>query len=1049
MARIILRHEGHTSEYRITGVTMIGRQSTNDIVVLTEKASRQHARITPSGRQFVLEDLGSSNGTFVNGIKIQRHTLEHGDEIRIGDAILTFMGDLSTSLEGQTLGNYRIHNKIGQGGMGTVYKATQISMDRIVALKILRDELSSDREFVKAFLNEARAAGRLNHPNVVRVHDFGEVGGIYYFSMEYVDGETVEDILKREGKLSVGRALDIVRQVASALDHAHSLGIIHRDIKPQNIMIDRHGQVKLMDLGLARMAGREASDRRKNAIMGTPYYMAPECAQLMRTDARTDIYSLGATFFHMLTGRVPFDGANSLAVITKHIHEPLPSPRRFDVTIPERICQLVERMMAKNPEMRPASAKALVEEIAEIQRSKTPLPQLAPSPPPPPPKPSAAPAPRPVRVVRVGSGSPVTYMLIGALGVAILGLILWVSMSGKERGTARARAPTIRPATSSPVVESEEIEQKLSEAEEASSSGNYERARELAREVLVTATDPKSHERARRILRSLPTIKVAVNSEAVAKEELASIKAQLAANPEGKVYATRRLRLLAEEHPDTSAAAEARRMYKELSGTDMPEPGRRSSSETPRPVRETRAPPKPIDEKAAAEAFDKARNASSEAEARSDLHAARAALVQFIEEYRGSRKEAEAAELLDMLDNRIRRGLKLLMSRAELLSKRAQYAQAEEVLREIIQKDPIGEDSEKAQKMLEDNKASARRMRDDAVAKAESLFKASSFEEASREFERAAKLLAGTQWEKELAIGAESAKLSGELVERFSKRLASRRGVAPVLERTGKGGKTVSLIMLRASAGGLTVRDGPVERLIPWGELAPDELIRVFESMPMTAEDRLGLGAFLLRRGEKALAAQELRKARSEPSLRAKVDMLLAALEESSGTRRFEFSRFDDVDSWELEGGEWIVKDGKLVRENPQEGRARLKGRTYRADGLKLSFELTFLEPGGLLEVQLGQEPERCVWFSLSSGGYEARASSGGNSVSERSDWTPKLGEPQLVKCSIENDVLSVSIAGKAMKPLQLPGLGGLEGSLTLRSQGGRLALDNIEISQD
>jgi len=1061
MARIILRHEGHTSEYQITGVTTIGRQSTNDIVVLTEKASRQHARITPSGKQFVLEDLGSSNGTLVNGIRIQRHTLENGDEIRIGDAVLTFLGDRSLSLEGQTLGNYRIHNKIGQGGMGAVYKATQISMDRIVALKILRDELACDRDFVKAFLNEARAAGRLNHPNVVRVHDFGEAAGTYYFSMEYVDGETVEDILKREGKLSVGRSLDIVRQVASALDHAHSLGIIHRDIKPQNIMIDRRGQVKLMDLGLARTAEREASDRRKGAVMGTPYYMAPETAQLKRTDARTDIYSLGATFFHMLTGRVPFDGANSLAVITKHIHEPLPSPRRFDVTIPEAVCRLVERMMAKNPDMRPASARALVEEIAELQKAKTPPLAVAPAPASAAPRPVPVVAPRPVRVIRVGAGSPVTYMLVGALSVAILGLVAWVALSGAQGRARRGRTSGGERATGwgesgLPAGEPDEFAQRLAEAELASSAGDHAKAREIAREVLVSSSDPRTHERARRLLRELPSARAGADSEAVAQEELASIKSQYASNPQGTFYATRRLRLLVDEHPGTKAAEEARRLYRELAGTDMPESGIRStepskgpasSGATP-PRHEPRAPAAPVDEKAAAEAFDKARNAASEAEARSDLHAARAALAQFIEKYRGSRKEAEAAELLDLLDSRIRRGLRLLYSRAELLTKRGQYAQAEEVLREIVQKDPIGEDREKAQKMLDENRAAARKVRDEAVAKADALIKASAFADASRELDRASRLLAGTEWEKELANGAEAARLCGELIDRFSKRLATRKGVAPVLVRELKGGRTASLIILRASSAGLTVRDGPVERLLPWGELTADELFKVFESMPMASEDRLGLGAFLLARGEKALARQEIQKARSDPALRAVADRLLGAADESVKVRRFEFSRFDETEAWELDRGAWVVKDGSLVNEDAREGRARLKDVTYRARGFQLALEVAFLEPGGLLEVQLGPDAEHCVWFSLGSGGYEARCTIGGGSAVERSEWTPKTGERQSVRCKIDGDTLSVSVDGKAMKPLGLAGLGSLEGPLVLRSQGARLALDNIEARQ-
>ncbi len=211
MPRIVLDHQGHSSDHPLTGVATIGRNATSDIVVLADKASRQHARIVPKGDRFVVEDLGSANGTLLNGARITRKALKNGDEIRIGDARLTFYDDRALDLEGRTLGNYRIHNKVGQGGMGTVYKATQISMDRIVALKILKDELGRDRGFVRAFLREARTAGKLNHPNVVRIHDFGEAEGVYYFSMEFVNGSTLDRVLSRDGKIPAQRALDIIR----------------------------------------------------------------------------------------------------------------------------------------------------------------------------------------------------------------------------------------------------------------------------------------------------------------------------------------------------------------------------------------------------------------------------------------------------------------------------------------------------------------------------------------------------------------------------------------------------------------------------------------------------------------------------------------------------------------------------------------------------------------------------------------------------------------------------------------------------------------------
>jgi len=372
MAKLVIAGDEAHTDFEIVGVTTIGRQSSNDISVQGEKVSRQHARIIPTGDKHIVEDLGSGNGTFINGTKISRGTLRHGDTLRIGEINLIFRDDLGDALEGELLGNYRIRKQIGQGGMGAVYRAIQISMDRSVALKLLKPEFTRNPTFVKSFISEARTAGKLNHPNIVQVHDFGEVDGVFFFSMEFVEGETLHDVLAREGKVPVGRSLDIVIQVAKGLEHAQKHDIIHRDIKPQNVMIDRKGQVKVADLGLAKVIGRRESKEMRGTIMGTPHYMAPEQARSGKVDGRADIYALGATWYHMITGRVPFDGPNSLAVITKHINQQLQSPKQYDMTLPDDVCLLIGRMMAKEVDQRPNSASDLLRELERVKQRVSP-----------------------------------------------------------------------------------------------------------------------------------------------------------------------------------------------------------------------------------------------------------------------------------------------------------------------------------------------------------------------------------------------------------------------------------------------------------------------------------------------------------------------------------------------------------------------------------------------------------------------------------------------------------------------------------------------------
>ncbi|MEK7413234.1 MAG: protein kinase [Planctomycetota bacterium] len=245
------------------------------------------------------------------------------------------------------IGGYRLIRRIGEGGMGEVYLAEQLSMHRTVALKILHQKWADDEEFRKRFLLEARAAGKLSHPNIIQVFDVGKYQGLYYFSMEFVDGVTVEDLIRHEGPLGFERAVDITLQICGALTYLSQHGIIHRDIKPANIMLMKDGAVKLADFGFIQQALVDKELMQDGTTIGTPDYISPEQARGERDlDVRSDIYSLGATLYHMLSGKTMFSGTCS-AVMRAHIDSKPPKLGDMRGDIPKEFARIVAKMTAK------------------------------------------------------------------------------------------------------------------------------------------------------------------------------------------------------------------------------------------------------------------------------------------------------------------------------------------------------------------------------------------------------------------------------------------------------------------------------------------------------------------------------------------------------------------------------------------------------------------------------------------------------------------------------------------------------------------------------
>ena len=251
---------------------------------------------------------------------------------------------------------------ICEGGMANVYLGYDTILDRNVAIKILRGDLSSDEKFVRRFQREALSASSLAHPNIVEMYDVGEDDGIYYIVMEYVEGKTLKQLLKKRGSLTLSEAIDIMLQLTDGMAHAHDSYIIHRDLKPQNIMIKDDGQIKITDFGIA-MALNATQLTQTNSVMGSVHYLPPEQASGKGSTIKSDIYSMGIIFYELLTGSLPFKGDNAVEIALKHMRDPLPSVRDDNPSIPQSIENIIMKATAKNPKNRYDDARSMHEDL--------------------------------------------------------------------------------------------------------------------------------------------------------------------------------------------------------------------------------------------------------------------------------------------------------------------------------------------------------------------------------------------------------------------------------------------------------------------------------------------------------------------------------------------------------------------------------------------------------------------------------------------------------------------------------------------------------------
>lgn len=277
--------------------------------------------------------------------------------------------DLPTGdLSGLVLGEYQLLRRLGQGGMSFVYLAMQKSLQRKVALKILKSELAEDDSYVKRFEREAQAAAKLTQANIVQIYEVGHVDGYHFIAQEYVAGRNLRQYISRHGAVEPVMAINVLRQCSRALQKASETGVVHRDIKPENIMLSTKGEVKIADFGLARILDRSGDQAltQVGVTMGTPLYMSPEQVGGDALDHRSDIYSLGITAYHMLAGTPPFDGENALAVAMQHFNADAPSLRTIRPDVPDKLIEVIEKMMAKKPEERPQDAKELLKTLRKV-----------------------------------------------------------------------------------------------------------------------------------------------------------------------------------------------------------------------------------------------------------------------------------------------------------------------------------------------------------------------------------------------------------------------------------------------------------------------------------------------------------------------------------------------------------------------------------------------------------------------------------------------------------------------------------------------------------
>ncbi len=337
-------------------------------------------------------------------------------------------------------GRYEIIEDLGSGGMGKVLKVFDHKINEVVALKLIRPEIGVNARAIERFKNELRFARRISHRYICRMYDLGEAGFYHYITMEYVSGEDLKRFIRRAGPLTAAKTVTIVRQVAEGLAEAHRLGVVHRDLKPQNIMIDQDGNARIMDFGIARFVDTDSMTG-SGVLIGTPEYMAPEQSELSDVDNRADLYALGAVMYEMVTATVPFEGATPLSVIMKHKTDKPRDVREINAQVPAALAQVIAVCLEKDPDRRYRNAEELIAALDEVQASLGTTERLAA-------KPARKTAPVAKDAGAAGPGLPKALRwAVPAAGALLVGIAAWLVIFRGNAGPSGAASASPRPPT--------------------------------------------------------------------------------------------------------------------------------------------------------------------------------------------------------------------------------------------------------------------------------------------------------------------------------------------------------------------------------------------------------------------------------------------------------------------------------------------------------------------------------------------------------------------------------------------------------------------------